>query len=105
VSGDRYIAVANNTGGIVASICDQNFATALQNIGTVAFGLAQQFFLTRTPEPDTIEVKVNGTICPAGAPNWEFDAASNSVTFLQGSACMPEEGDKVSIYYKMLCYP
>lgn len=105
VSGDRYLAVAANTGGVVASICDQNFASALQNIGTVAFGLAQQFFLTRTPEPNTIEVKVNGVVCAADAKNWEYDEASNSVTFVQNSSCMPQEGDKVSIYYKMLCYP
>ncbi|MBI5610363.1 MAG: choice-of-anchor D domain-containing protein [Deltaproteobacteria bacterium] len=102
-AGERYIQVANNTGGKVGSICDANFANTLKDIGQVAFGLSQQFFLTRTPEASTIEVKVNGTPCPAG--NWQYDSASNSVIFPPNSSCVPQKGDKVDIHYKMLCFP
>ncbi|MBM4343864.1 MAG: choice-of-anchor D domain-containing protein [Deltaproteobacteria bacterium] len=101
--GERYIKIAQATGGKFGSICDGNFAKVLKDIGTVAFGLAQQFFLTRNPEPATIVVKVNGKPCPP--PGWQYDAPSNSVIFPDGSACMPQKGDKISIYYKMLCNP
>ncbi len=101
--GERYIKIAQATGGKFGSICDGNFAKVLKDIGTVAFGLAQQFFLTRNPEPATIVVKINGKPCPP--PGWQYDAPSNSVIFPDGSACMPQKGDKISIYYKMLCNP
>ncbi|MSQ82701.1 MAG: choice-of-anchor D domain-containing protein [Myxococcales bacterium] len=101
--GDRYIKVSQNTGGKFASICDANFSKALKDIGSVAFGLAQQFFLTRNPEPATIVVKVNGKVCPP--PTWSYDGPSNSVIFPNGSVCLPQKGDKISIYYKMLCFP
>ena len=102
-AGERYIEVAKTTGGKVASICDPDFAKALKEIGSVAFGLAQQFFLTRNPEPSTIVVKVNGKVC--AKTTYTYDAPSNSVIFPETSACMPQKGDKISIYYKMLCFP
>ncbi|MSP90756.1 MAG: choice-of-anchor D domain-containing protein [Myxococcales bacterium] len=104
-AGKRYIAVAKATGGKIGSICDPNFAKVLQDIGTVAFGLQAQFYLTRTPDPSTFVVKVNGGQCPQGANSWLYDAASNSVTFNENGTCMPQKGHKVTIYYKMLCFP
>ena len=50
-------------------------------------------------------VKVNGKVCPADPGSWTYDAASNTVTFNDKGPCMPQAGDKVSIYYKMLCFP
>ena len=105
--GSRYIKVAQDTGGKVASICDKSFATTLKNIGEAAFGLAQQFFLTMNAEPSTLKVWINGTECATGAKTWSYDAPSNSVTFIAEPAgtCMPKKGDKVKIYYKTLCFP
>ncbi len=104
-AGNRYIELANKTGGKFASICSGSYAQALQDIGTAAFGLTQQYFLTRTPEPATVTVKVGGKPCPAGAASWSYDPLTNSVTFADKSTCMPQKGDKVEIHYKMLCFP
>ena len=103
--GSRLYQMTKDTGGKFGSICDSNYAQALKDIGSVAFGLMEQFFLTRTPEPATIQVKVNGKVCPADPGSWTYDAASNTVTFNDKGPCMPQAGDKVSIYYKMLCFP
>ncbi|MCB9738810.1 MAG: VWA domain-containing protein [Deltaproteobacteria bacterium] len=107
--GNRYITVANDTGGKTASICDASFATALKNIGEVAFGLSHQFFLTMTAEPATIQVSINGQACPyVKDKTWSYDGNSNSVIFVaetNGGTCMPKQGDKVKIYYKTLCFP
>ena len=101
-AGDRYIEVANQTGGKVGSICDDNFASVLASIGELAFGLKVQFFLSANAEPGTVEVTVAGAACNTG---WEFDEDSNSVIFDPNGSCMPQEGDSISIYYKMLCLP
>lgn len=107
-AGNRYYDLVQKTGGKWGSICANDYAQFLKDIGNAAFGLAEQYFLTRTPEPSTIAVKVNGKPCAVGAKTWSYDAASNSVSFVpqaQGGQCMPQEGDKISIYYKMLCFP
>jgi len=104
-AGDKYIEVANATGGKVGSICDSSFANVLKSIGNIAFGLTVQFFLSRTPDPDTITVTVDGQACQAGANSWSYDAATNSVTFVEGGSCMPKEGQTLSIHYETLCIP
>ena len=107
-AGNRYIAVAQSTNGKVISICDKSFASALQDIGTVAFGLSHQFFLTMNAEPSTLKVSISGKTCGQAKDTWNYDGITNSVIFVDKSAggkCMPEKGDKVSIYYKTLCFP
>jgi len=108
--GKRYIQAAKETGGKIASICDQSFAKTLQDIGNVAFGLSHQFFLTMNAEPSTIKVWVNGKPCagPSKNTSWFYEPQSNSVVFVaanSGGTCVPKKGDKVKIYYKTLCFP
>lgn len=104
-AGNRYIAVANNTGGAVVSICDPTFATGLSSIGDIAFGLRTQFFLGRVPEVSTIRVTVAGTGCQGNnGNNWVYDANSNSVVFAENGGCMPQAGQAVEIYYRTVCF-
>ncbi len=103
--GQRYVAVANATGGAVVSVCDGNFASGLSSIGDIAFGLRTQFFLGRLPEPSTITVAVAGTGCQSGSgANWLYDEDSNSVVFAEAGACMPAAGQQVQIHYKTICF-
>ena len=99
----RYVDMANYFGGVAASICDLNFAPVLQNIGTQAFGLALEYFLTRTPEPSTISVKVSGVDCPPGPNSWTYDSAANAVVFNDKGTCVPQKNDTIDIHYSMLC--
>ena len=106
VAGNRYIDIAKDTGGNFISICEPDFASGLKSIGEIAFGLKAQFFLTRTAEPSSIEVKVADVPCPptsGGVNNWAYDAPSNSVVFNEAGACMPQPGELVWIHYEMLC--
>jgi hypothetical protein len=100
-AGNRYIDVAQQTGGKFHSICDANWADKLEDIGEAAFGLKVQFFLTRPAVPNTVTVKVDGKLCNNG---WEYKGASNSVVFDENAACMPQEGQEVEIHYDVLCY-
>ncbi len=107
IAGHRYIEVAKATGGNIISICESDFSTGLKSIGEIAFGLKVQFFLTRTAQPATLEVKVADVPCPAvsgGQTNWHYDQPSNSVVFNETGACMPQPGDKVWIHYETLCF-
>ena len=107
VAGMRYIDVANATGGNVVSICDSDFASGLETIGEIAFGLKVQFFLTRVADPLTVDVKVGGVPCEdtsGGAANWTYLADSNSVLFEEFGGCMPQPGEEIQIHYETLCF-
>ncbi|MGM0577579.1 MAG: choice-of-anchor D domain-containing protein [Myxococcota bacterium] len=106
-AGHRFIELANATGGNVASICDSNFSTALKSIGQIAFGLKQQFFLSRPADPPTLEVSVSGQPCEAnsgGVNNWSYDQPSNSVIFAEDGGCMPQPEEKIVIEYDTICF-
>ncbi|PKM07368.1 MAG: hypothetical protein CVV17_01805, partial [Gammaproteobacteria bacterium HGW-Gammaproteobacteria-7] len=95
---------AQATGGSVGSICDSSFASSLNGIGNIAFGLRRQFFLTRLADPTTLTVTVNGASCMGGGgSNWTYDAPSNSVIFNESGGCMPQVGQHLTIHYETLC--
>jgi hypothetical protein len=101
----RYIAIANNTGGVVESICAANWGQTLANIGLNSFGLRRQFTLSSRPVPVTIAVSVNGNAVPnttaGGQVNWTYDASTNSVSF--SAAAVPPAGSTITITYAVAC--
>jgi len=101
----RYIQVAQNTGGVVESICNANWGQTLANIGLNSFGLKRQFVLSSAPVASTISVDVNGTtipsVTPGGATRWTYDTGTNSIIFQTGS--VPEAGATISITYSVQC--
>lgn len=103
----RYINIANNTGGVVESICAANWGQTLANIGLNSFGLRRQFALTSQPVPITIAVTVNGNAVPnttaGGQINWVYDAASNGVSF--SASAVPPAGATITVTYAVACLP
>lgn len=96
-SQGRYLAVANGTRGVAASIC-QDWAGTLRQLGALSFGLRSQFFLTRPADPQTVQVKINGNTVPS--TDWTYDATSNSVVFKKP----PTAGATISINYRAICF-
>jgi hypothetical protein len=92
--GTGYVDVANATGGVLGTICDSDWSTALANIGWISVTLADTFTLTQTPVAQTIEVYVNGSQLMAG---WSYDVGLNAVVF--DPAYVPANGDSVDIHY------
>jgi len=96
IIGQRYVQLANDTQGVTGSICDTSYATSLANIATQITTLSTQFFLSSTPQVNTIVVTVNGVSVPESATNgWQYNATANSVQFF-GSA-VPAEGASISV--------
>jgi len=98
-AGDRYIDIADETGGVVGSICDSEFSTSLANIGNRAFGLRVQFFLSRIAEPGTVTVTRDDGREMTG---WAFDEASNAVVFSEGTT--PTPGEEFDVSYRARCF-
>lgn len=101
-AGARYSYVSAQTGGYVASIADQSFASALSELGDVAFGLRRRFFLSNYPLAGTVAVLVDGA---AYAGTWEYDAGNNSVHLTGDATTLPQEGQTIEIAYEVACEP
>lgn len=92
----RYAAVAQATGGLATSICDQDYTPALGKLGLQASGLRSDFPLSRAPLPGSVAV----TSSPSTAIAWTYvkcDGTSpvNVVRF----ASPPPPGTKITVTY------
>jgi hypothetical protein len=69
----RYQAVAQGTGGIATSICDQDYTPALSKLGLQASGLRSDFPLSRAPLAGSVTVALS----PAAALSWTYVKCDN----------------------------
>jgi len=103
--GDRYISVAQQTGGIFESICTSSWSNALQNLGLNVFGYKSRFFLSNTPVAGSIEVLVDGVRVEqqamSGQVRWGYDGATNAVNF--APLAIPEPGSEIIVRYVAEC--
>lgn len=56
--GRRYLEVANETDGLVESICEEDFAPIVERLGLTLSGLLLEFELSGLPKLDTLVVKL-----------------------------------------------
>ncbi|MCB9795504.1 MAG: choice-of-anchor D domain-containing protein [Alphaproteobacteria bacterium] len=94
--GTGYIEASGATGGLNRSICDTNWGdhlTQLAELATVAH-LADTFYLTHDPQPETIEVYVEGEKVEEG---WRYNEEANTIVFDEDA--IPGEGEQVSALY------
>ena len=93
----RYPAIADATGGVKASICD-NFGTSLQLISDSIIQLSSSFKLSRAPVVSSIVVTVDGVNVAQDATNgWTYDESSMVLTF-HGSS-VPAANASISIKF------
>lgn len=98
VVGQRYVQMANETNGVVGSICDANYSTTLQNIQQKILELSTQFPLNRTPVISSIVVIVNGQTIPQDPTNgWTYISTANAIQF-HGTA-IPPQGASISVSF------
>lgn len=97
-AGRRYIDVAADTGGSIASICARDWTTSLAPIADIMAGGRAFFRLAGTPGRSSLEVLVDGTAVTAG---WTYEAAERAVRFEAPSA--PAATATVEIRYTPEC--
>lgn len=97
--GTEYIAVAEATGGVVASICDEEWVPVLEQLGLLAIRLRREYFLTRVPNLESLEVWVeDGDYLTSGILSNRIPERSNveRVCADMGlSACFPYDYNPV----------
>lgn len=94
--GTRYVQVSDALLGVTASICSSDWDEMLDELGLEAAGLSREFYLSKTPVVDTIEMGVydenpdgsgqydllyEPTIGEAEYDMVEYNSATNSLRF------------------------
>ena len=100
--GKDYIYVTNNVGGILWSICNEDWVGLLEQLGIQASGLKREYFLSQLPVPGTIEVWVieNGVTYEfAEEVDWTYDPTRNSIQFIE---YVPTALSEVYVEYDVL---
>lgn len=95
--GNRYIELSEATNGVVGSLCG-NFGEILSNISNRIIELTTAFYLTREPNPDSIQVFIDGSPTPRDSTNgWQYNAVNNSITF--HGLYIPAAGTKITVRF------
>ena len=108
VPGTRYLAVAQNTGGVEGNICDEDFTDIMDKMGLSVSGVRSSFELGCVPVVETLEVYVGDTDededdydeVPQDAQNgWAYDEETNFITFNGDS--VPPRGSVINVQYEV----
>ncbi len=98
--GERFAAVAGDTGGAVDSVCRSDYGPFLEQIIRHAGDPQADFPLSASPAGTAeLTVRVQGrTVDPS---LWRYDAARNAVVFRTGA--VPRTGEHIQIRYRSVC--
>lgn len=98
--GDRYIDLAQRSGGVSESICYTDFSSYLDQVTVRLKSVLNEYILDKKPILDSLAVYKNGVLIRKGdVDGWSYNAEKNSV-FLNGSA-KPGPNDKIDIKYEL----
>ncbi len=70
--GDRYIDVAEQTSGVLGSICSEDFGSIVTDLSLNTSRLRDTFYLSREPDASTLQVTVNDELIDCDAGAWTF---------------------------------
>ncbi len=101
-AGTDYVQATVLTGGISASICDPNWVSTLSALAWLAQSFADTFELSKTPVPETIEVRLStdGINFVPIYVGWAYEQALNAVVFDLDH--IPDNGDIIEVEYTVL---
>jgi hypothetical protein len=101
--GQDYMDATNAIGGVIWPICSDDWVTVLDDLGSLAIGLTQEFYLSELPVPGSVSVslEVDGVLQNyfREGVDWTYSAPRNSITFTTRT---PDPLDVVHIRYQVL---
>ncbi len=101
--GTRYLDVAEQTGGVVGNLCDQDFAGIVNELSLNASRLRDTFFLSKEPNPLTLTVTVDDVELPCEGLGWIYtyvpDAGVDKPAIVFQRDGMPQPGQRIAVRY------
>ena len=102
--GSRYVYSAEETSGLVANICQDDFAEILTELSYRASRLRDTFYLTRLPAAGSLFVAVDDVEVPCDAGQWVYelettDAGEELGKIVFERAYLPPPDSTISVIY------
>jgi hypothetical protein len=103
VPGTRYVAAAEETAGVVADICTEDFGQIVQDLSLNASRLQDTYWLSEWPEVSSIEVTIGEERIPCG--DWTYrvlpdaDEVDSPAIVFEREA-MPRSLTEIQVYYR-----
>lgn len=101
--GDRYLDIIDETDGIAGSICEQSFSDTVSELSFRASRLMDTFYLSRTPNPASIEVSINEEAVGCEGGEWTYQLIADGDDLLPAVVFarefMPEPSTQIAIRY------
>ena len=96
--GNRYVDVSLRSGGIVTSICAEEFSGLVRELGLNISGLRSIFFLTAWPVVDSLKVYLDEQTDAAQLTDgFDYDPIENRIVFTEEA--VPTAGRTVIVTY------
>lgn len=102
--GTRYVEVAEQTGGISANLCVDDFAQIVLDLALTTSTMLDTFYLRDTPNLKTLELRLEGELIPCDAGLWTYTlverdgALSPAITFPVDQLPLP--GAEILVEYE-----
>ena len=100
--GYRYIDLAQRTGGVYDSICNEDFSPLVYELGLNISGLRSEFHLSRFPDELTLVVRVvpEGGTAEEVQEGWIYDCEENRIVFDEDH--VPQSQHKIEVSYTVV---
>ncbi len=93
-AGTRYLQVAADSGGSHASICSDDFAPLLENLGAVGVEYPLRFPLQAEPDPESVRVSLGGVLQEEG---WTLELVPAAIVF----DVPPDPEERIDVQYRL----
>ncbi len=102
--GSRYIDVSHRSGGIVTSICAEEFSGLVRELGLNISGLRSIFYLSSWPQRGKIQMRYNDARSDELiTEGWAHDVDQNRIVF--DEEAIPPEGTIIYVTYPRATRP
>lgn len=101
--GSRYMAIAEQTGGVISNLCNTNFALAMTEISFNASRLQDTYVLSDLPDPASLQVSVEDRVVPCADGEWSYELRDDNgvskaaIVFTRED--MPRPGEQIAVRY------
>ena len=95
----RMVDVANQTNGVVGSICSGDFATIVTELSLASSRLTDTFYLSETPDAASLLVGVGEEEVPCDAGVWTYEEVDGRPALVFARDQLPAPGSRITASY------
>lgn len=95
----RFVDVADQTSGVVGSICSGDFSTIVTELSLASSRLTDTFYLSETPDPTSLVVGVDEEEVPCEDGRWTYQKVDGRPALVFERDQLPPPGARVTASY------